>query len=333
MQNIERKPLGIIDALSDGYVLVARRPWVLVFPILFNLFLWLGPQINARPIFDQAIALLNTSATYSSNITPETQQGLDASKVMLKSEGDNFNVFSITALFALGVPALLGLESLPTNSPRAPWFVVGDIGSLIGLSIVLALIGILVASIYLETIAGAVRREAQAQMFLSNVLKAYLKTGGLIALALFGLLALLSPFLIGATLISLVSQGLASFVLIVGIMIVLWTLLYMAFAVPAIFVSRANPVQAVWNSITVFRFNSWSAIGLVFLIYLIQMGFSFVWPIFLDTPWGTLFNVIANAFLGSGLIAASMLFYHDRFTWLTEARQRIRQQQRPVIKG
>ena len=333
MQNIERKPLGIIDALSNGYALVVRRPWVLLFPIVFNLFLWLGPQINARPIFDQAIALLDASATYTANITPETQQGLDASKEMLKSEGDSFNVFTITALFALGVPTLLGLESLPATPPRAPWFVVGDIGTLIGLSILFALIGILVASIYLETLARAVRREGQAQTFVPRVLKSYVKTGGLIALALFGLIALLSPFLIGATLISLVNQGLASFVLIVGVMIILWTLLYMAFAVPAIFVSGANPVQAVWNSITVFRFNSWSAIGLVFLTYLIQMGFSLVWPMFFDTPWGTVLNVIANAFLGSGLIAATMLFYHDRFTWLTEVRQRIRQQQRPVIKG
>jgi hypothetical protein len=333
MQNIERKPLGIIDALSNGYALVVRRPWVLLFPIAFNLFLWLGPQINARPIFDQGIALLNASTAYTSNITAETQQGLDASKEMLKSEGDNFNVFSITALFALGVPALLGLESLPTTPPRAPWFIVGDIGTLIGLSILFALIGVLIASIYLEMIARAVRREGQAQTFVPSVLKSYLKTGGFIAVALFGLIALLSPFLIGATLVSLFNQGLASFVLIIGVMLVLWSLLYMAFALPAIFVSGANPVQAIWNSITVFRFNSWSAMGLVFLIYLIQMGFSLVWPMFLDTPWGTVFNVIANAFLGSGLVAAAMLFYHDRFTWLTEVRQRIRQQQRPVIKG
>jgi hypothetical protein len=236
-------------------------------------------------------------------------------------------------LFALGVPALLGLESLPTTPPRSPWFVVGDIGTLIGLSILFALIGVMITSIYLEMIASAVRREGEAQNFVPRVLKSYLKTGGFIALALVGLVALLSPFVIAATLISLVNQGLASFVLIIGVMIVLWSLLYMAFALPAIFVSGANPVQAIWNSITVFRFNSWSAMGLVFLIYLIQMGFSLVWPMFLNTTWGTIFNVVANAFLGSGLVAAAMLFYHDRFTWLTEVRQRIRQQQRPVIKG
>ncbi|HEX7589178.1 MAG TPA: hypothetical protein VF478_12750 [Anaerolineae bacterium] len=333
MQNIERKPLGIIDALSSGYALVVRRPWVLLLPIMFNLFLWLGPQINAQPIFDQAIVLLNASNPYTPNITPETQQGLDAYKEMLKTEGGSFNVFSITALFALGVPALVGSESLATAPSRPPWFVVGDIGTLIGLCILFAFVGVLIASIYLETIALAVRREGTVRTFVPRVLKSYVKTGGLIALSLFGLIALFSPFLIGAGLISLLNLGLASFVLIVGVMLVLWTLLYMTFAVPAIFVSEANPAQAIWNSITVFRFNSWSALGLVFLIYLIQQGFLLVWPLFSDTPWGTILNVIANAFLGSGLIAAAMLFYHDRFTWLTQVRQRIRQQERPIIKG
>ena len=73
--------------------------------------------------------------------------------------------------------------------------------------------------------------------------------------------------------------------------------------------------------------------GLVFLIYLIQMGFSLIWQQIVSSAWSAALTVGANAFLGSGLIAAAMLFYHDRFTWLTEVRQRIRQQQRPVIKG
>ena len=331
MQNIERKPLGVIDALSSGFALVVRRPWVLLLPIAFNLFLWLGPQINAQPIFDRAIVLFNSS-TETNSLPADTQQSLDASKEMLKSFGDDFNILNVTAIFALGVPALLGLETLPTNSPRAPWFVVKDLGTLLGLAVLLALIGVLIASIYLETIARAVRHDEKARPFAPRVLKSYVSTGMLIVLVVFSLIALLSPFLIGATLVSLVNQGLASFVVLIGLMLALWTVLYMAYAVPAIFVSGANPLQAIWNSVTVFRFNSWAAMGLVFLIYLIQMGFSLVWQMFLSSAWGAVFNVIANAFLGTGLIAAAMLFYHDRFTWLTEVRERIQQHQRP-IKG
>lgn len=333
MQNIERKPLGVIDALSTGFALVARRPWMLLLPIAFNLLLWLGPQVNARPIFDQAIALLNISVSATPGMTPDVQQGLDASKEMLQSLGDSFNVLNITALFALGVPALLGLETLPTNSPRTPWLVVTDIGTLMGLAALFALVGIFVASVYLEIIARAVRRDSTARTFAPRVLKSYLNTGLLIALALAGVVALLSPFLIGATLISLLSQGLASFVLIVGFMLALWAILYMAFALPAVYVSGANALQAIWNSITIFRYNSWSAMGLVFLIYLIQMGFSLIWQQLVNSAWSAAIIVAANAFLGTGLIAAAMLFYHDRFTWLTEVRERIRQQQRPIIKG
>jgi len=228
MQNIERKPLGVIDALSSGFALVVRQPWVLLVPVAFNLFLWLGPQVNARPLFDQLIAQLNALAATTPNITPETQQGLDASKDMLKSLGDSFNVLNITALFALGVPALLGLETVSPDSPSAPWLLVVDIGTLMGLSILLALIGVFIASVYLEMIARVVRRDATVRTFALRVLKSYLNTGLLMALACVGLLILLSPFLIGATLVSLLSQGLASFILIAGFMLTLWAFLYLA---------------------------------------------------------------------------------------------------------
>ena len=103
-----------------------------------------------------------------------------------------------------------------------------DIGTLMGLSILLALIGVFIASVYLEMIARVVRRDATVRTFALRVLKSYLNTGLLMALACVGLLILLSPFLIGATLVSLLSQGLASFILIAGFMLTLWAFLYLA---------------------------------------------------------------------------------------------------------
>jgi hypothetical protein len=63
------------------------------------------------------------------------------------------------------------------------------------------------------------------------------------------------------------------------------------------------------------------------------MGFVVIWDTLLGSTWGVVVDVLANAFLGTGLVAAGMLFYYDRFTWLTEVRERIRQQQRPLLKG
>ncbi|MEW5719214.1 MAG: hypothetical protein AB1817_11335, partial [Chloroflexota bacterium] len=74
-------------------------------------------------------------------------------------------------------------------------------------------------------------------------------------------------------------------------------------------------------------FDFWSAIGLVFIVYLVRSGFTFVWQFFDDNAWGVVFDVIANAFLSSGLLAAVMIFYNDRMYWLAVVREQMRQQQ------
>ena len=50
------RPPGVIDTLTAGYSVVNRSPWVLLIPILLDVFLWLGPQISLAPVVDRAIA-------------------------------------------------------------------------------------------------------------------------------------------------------------------------------------------------------------------------------------------------------------------------------------
>jgi hypothetical protein len=155
----------------------------------------------------------------------------------------------------------------------------------------------------------------------------------LIALGIGGLL-LMVPFALGALLVSLLSPGLGVFFILAIWLVLMWAALYLSFAVPAIFVSGVGVQKSILNSITIFRYNFWSAISLIFLIVLIQMGFSVVWQGLMNGTAGLIVDMLANAVLGTALIAAMMLFYYDRFTWLTAVRERIRQQQhRPSVKG
>ena len=153
-----------------------------------------------------------------------------------------------------------------------------------------------------------------------------------VALGLGGLV-LMIPFALGALLVSLLSPGLGIFFILAIWLILMWAALYLSFAVPSIFVSGVGVQKSILNSITVFRYNFWSAIGLVFLVVVIQMGFSIIWQQLQDSTAGLIVDMLANAVLGTALIAAMMLFYYDRFTWLTAVRERIRQQQRPTLKG
>lgn len=333
MENIiEKKPLGVIDALSAGFELVLRHPWVLMVPIILDLFLWLGPQIRAKPVFEQMIGLLLNAAAQGA--PTDNQQTMEALKGALQAAGDQFNVFSFVALFGMGIPTLMGSD-VPVAGGTRPFvlFSIGDATTLMMWMIAFAFLGILLGTVYLELIARVVRRETGLRTLIPRLAKSY---ANIVALAIVVFLAafiLTIPFLFSAMVVGLFSQGLGSFFLLAGWLILLWMGLYLAFAIPSIFVSGVNVKQAILNSIAIFRYNFWSAMGLIFLVVLLETGFSVIWQTLLDNSSSLVVGMLANAILGTAMIAAGMLFYNDRFTWLTEVRQRIRQQQRPSIKG
>jgi hypothetical protein len=327
MEKNIQKPLSVIDALFGGFELVFSHPWILLVPVAVDLFLWMGPRITAAPVFQQFISWVGT--IQPPNSTPEMAQGLETAKRQWLALGDNFNVFSIAAIFALGMPTLMSWQA-PNASflgAQPHGYAIADGVILAELLALMVVTGVFVGSVYLEVIARVVRRETSGPVeFVSHTLKSYVSVAALILAEGILLVLILLPFLLTAMLVSLFSQEVGQFVLLLGMMLVMWAGLYLLFSVFAIFVSGANLWQAVVSSVTVFRYNYWSALGLICLVYLIGVGFQIIWQSLTGTALGALGADIGNAFLVSSLIAALMLFYQDRITWLNRIREQIRQQ-------
>jgi hypothetical protein len=340
MQNAEQKPLSVIDALASGFELILRNPWILILPVLLDLFLWLGPQISAKPLFEQAIPLVDQIASQISpslpaDSVPDLQSNVDSLKSDLRDAGDTVNLVGITALFgeiATSFPSISSIQPPTTDWARTMWFTVSDLLTLIALLIPLGLIGFLLTCLYLLPIARAVRRETTPQTIIPQMIQTTIGALGLTIGMCIGLGTLIFPLMIGATLVGVINQGIGSFIILTGMLLMVWVSLYLTYALPAIFVSGSHPWQAVLNSVSIFRFDLWSAMGLVILAYLIRAGFSIVWQFFVDNTFGIVFVMIANALLGSSLIAATMFFYADRIKWLNLVRERLRKQ-KAQIKG
>lgn len=333
MENNDRKPLSAIDALSAGFELVLRHPYVLLIPLALDLFLWLGPQIHAKPVFDEMVRALGAAAAVQGNST-DAQQALDAFKAALQAAGTQFNAFSLIGLFALGIPTLVMIDMPVDSFSPAVLFSITDQVAFIGWTVVFGLVGMLLGSIFLELLARIVRPNRDARgTFLARAGRAFAQVLTLSAAVLIGSMIIIVPFFVSAAMVSVLSAGLGFFLILACWLILMWVALYMAFAIPAIFVSGANVPQAILNSVTIFRYNFWSAIGLIFLVILIQMGFSVIWDALLVNTQGVIVDMLANAIIGTALVAAMMLFYADRFSLLTQVRDQLRQHQRPSLKG
>lgn len=308
--NLTQKPLGVLDTLLSGFELIWLNPWILLVPIALDLFLWVGPIFSARPVFQRLTTLLTLSTP--SNAPAETLENLALLKQTLQTAGDSMNLLGV---LATGMPSVIGFRP-PTEISARVQFVIGD-PLVLGGVLVLTLIGaVLIAAAYLELTARPLRNYAIAVSFFARWLRAGIDLILLALLVIVGLSVLLLPITVVAGILSIVSQTLGSLLLVGAMTLMFLALLYLAFAVPAIFVSCVNAFQAIIHSVSIFRFDFWSAARLVLVVYLLRSGFTIVWEFFETNLWGVIFVVIANAFLSSALIAAEMIFYKDRIYWL-----------------
>lgn len=288
--------MGIIDTLTAGYNTLNRRIWILVVPVALDLFLWLGPRMVTSP--DLVALAASTEPRYAEQMG-NVQHTLGG-----------FNFFFLLALYMPSLvtkvdhlPAPLGAEHvLRTPDALALAFVALFLGSL------------WLGCFYLALLAQMVR-DGQAHLgrALVRVWLYWLRCLGLIVIAVaIGALMVLPSMLLMAE-GGPVEGSVGRLMLGVAQLMLIWAALYCFFAVNALVLNDVGPLRAMSYSIAVTRHNLLATLGLIFLIGLIWVGTPLAWQAIASNPLGLLAGIVGNAYIGSGLVLASLIFYHERF--------------------
>jgi len=333
--------LSIIHSLSGGFDAITKRIWLISIPALLDLYLWMGPRLSIYSLVERALSLV----ALPPNVSQEELLVLAETKELLEQASQSFNAFSFLVIRKLSMPSLispnpwletlgitLNISSLVTfQAPEAsflsrplPVIEVRSEFVLLGLYILLSLVGMLIGCSYLGLIAQEVR---DTQVNVARVLRRvwiWWVRVTLIALLLFvGFLLLGVPLLVLVALVSVLSRNLAqligNFLIISSLWVGIWLYIYLFFFVNALIFNDTGILRALWDSFNVVRRNFWSTVGLMLLIGLIGAGFSIIWRMLSTNSWGTLLAIVGNAYIGSGLAAASLTFYRDKYVaWQEE---------------
>jgi hypothetical protein len=333
--------LSIIHSLSGGFDAITKRIWLISIPALLDLYLWMGPRLSIYSLVERALSLV----ALPPNVSQEELLVLAETKELLEQASQSFNVFSFLVIRKLSMPSLispnpwletlgitLNISSLVTfQAPEAsflsrplPVIEVRSEFLLLGLYVLLSLVGMLIGCSYLGLIAQEVR---DTQVNVAHVLQRvwiWWARVTLIALLLFmGFLMLGVPLLVLIALVSVLSRNLAqligNFLIISSLWVGIWLYIYLFFFVNALILNDTGILRALWDSFNVVRRNFWSTVGLMLLMGLIGAGFSIIWRMLSTNSWGTLLAIVGNAYIGSGLAAASLTFYRDKYVaWQEE---------------
>jgi hypothetical protein len=342
-------PVGVIESLTRGFETVAGYPALMILPLLLDLFLWVGPRVSFAPAvnsfkeqadcetvsetdagelswLDQIVCegLESTADQYFPVLVVPTIFGQVIEVVLALSDSQSGLVRAhIQPIPLIGVPsALAGRDAsiLPFGYTPAVWSIASMPG-ILGVKLLSLGAQLLLGAIYMLLIAHQVsgkliRFEAMTRLPFIIVQIAVLS----IALQIM-LLVVLLPFVVFAYGAVQISEFLASMVLIMGLLIGLWASLFVIFPVHGMLLNRRNILGALWDSFRVVQWNMSSSMTLMLIIAGLNLALGYLWTLSDMGSWLALLAAGGNAFFSTGLIAATFVFYQDRYRYWREMRE------------
>ncbi len=306
--------MNIIDALREGFEATNRRLWLLVFPAGLDFWLWLGPRISAQPVIHKAInGILAASGPLPNQDWYKSVEGF------LKTL-ESVNLSLLLSNELIGWPSFVATAGqLPTPSGWSPpTTVLSSAGTVFLVSLGLFVLGILLAAIYFKSVVvGLSERRTGRFGFLGGVANTWVQGTLYILLLMFMAFILSIPVSLFVGILTLVSPSLGMASMGVLLMLLSWTFLgimiLLAFVIDAIVWDDVGVMQGVIRSLRVVMRNFWSTFGLILLSNILVAGFGVIWERLAHSTIGITAGILGNAYIGTGVIAASLLFYRDRY--------------------
>ena len=333
----EHKPLSVIACLSSGLELVGRHLSLIFWPVLLDLWLWLGPRLSIADLLHRLVTLLTSQPAPNPEVASQTAQAVQ----MLEQAGERFNLFSLLSTMPLlNVPTLLARRSFfpvtPLGEPTV-WNV-GSTWAFLGWVVLLLALGSMLGVLYLDGVSQRLRPpdadagdedEDEVDMFLIaavfhllRVLRVVLFVAGLLTLGAL----LLPPWSLLVGLLVALSPMLGLLLWAVSLWIVGYVLLHLLFVIPALLLDDLTIFPAVRTSILLVRFQFPAVVGLIVLIMLVYEGLGLIWSLPPGDSWTQLIGILGNGSIATGLTAALFIFYRERWPVVAELIQKASQE-------
>ena len=323
-------PPRYIASLGSGFNAVASHVYLVLFPIAIDLFLWFGPLVRVKDLF--APAFEQSLSSMASNSTPETIELVRQSQTLWTEILTHFNLFSVLRTFPIGIPSLMAFQGAITNPLGNLKTMDIENGSMMLLFAVAAsLAGIAIGALYFALVARAAltKKETLTSSTLAGLIVRSLQLSLMILAAV---VLIVVPLICGASLMLMLLPQFGSIPLIAIGMLLIWLVLPLVFTPHGIFSSSMNPVESLRFSFKLVRKFLPGTSTFMLLAILISYGLNFLWTTPEPEQWLLGVGIIGHAFITTGVLAATFVYYERGVEWMNEIiRLRETQQKPPAV--
>jgi len=298
--------------LSAGFGVVNQQPWIILVPVLLDLFFLFGPRVSVAPLVSRIVMMPAFERSFGPGVSPET------ARADVVAVAEELNLLVLLSPGGVSVPSIAPLLGLARGSITY----IDSAAAAFSLGLGALLIGALLGCAYRAMLAQMARDgEISALRLPREAMMGWLRVILLAALLFVVMLIVVVPIAFVAAVASLVAAGAAMLVTGAVVTLSLVAQLYLFFAPDAIFMSRVGPIEAIRRSAAVVHASAWTALTFAVLVSVTLIGMAQVWTaLAAQAGWGLALAIVGNAYIASGLLAASMLFYQERMATLLAER-------------
>lgn len=301
---------SLVETISQGFGAVNRRLWVLLIPLLVDLFYWLGPRLSPQPLADRFFAVARA-------LDPQTWDAQRQQFEQLTSSIEPIDL-SLLSIIPGKLPKFLNvltpLIDLPTPPVTPATWHIGSIGTLVLSLLLINALSLIATTLYLAPLAEVVRGTSESRLTVSRLLRILGSFATILLILVAAALLILIPFTIITALIVQLNVVLGEIIFTFGIALIFWMMFTASFSFDAVVVSGVGPLRALLTSLLVVQRSFWGAAGLFVLGWVILWGMSIVWAPLAATIVGLIVAMLGSAYISSGLAAAHLVFYRDRLS-------------------
>ena len=307
-------PPKVLEAFQTGFDAITRHISLALFPLALDLFIWFAPHLRVKQHIEQIIVEVNSlQLAYS----PELEEVMQITQEMWQVMAERLNILMAIRSYPVGVFSFM-TSLLPLKTPLGePVFVeIPSLGFALLIGVLLTIGGVALGGMYFSGVAQAVLDdEVRWPKLFSNWLW---NSGQALVLMLIWLALFVGAAVFGACLLfgaALFSDSFTQMVFLAYGAMVSWMLFPLFFSAHGIFVNKDKAWRSLIKGAQLTSMTFLRTSFFILIMILFGQGLNMLWQIPPEDSWLMLISVLGHAFVSTGALAASFVYYNDMAQW------------------
>jgi len=311
------EPPNVIKSIRNGFDAITKHLIILLFPVGLDLVLWFGPHLQIKSLIEGLIVEMNN---VSELMPADFGEVMEAGQEIWIVGAERINLLIGLRSLPVGIFSLF-TGILPVENPLGtPMF--WDVTSLSAAVLIVLfvfLIGLMLGGLYFSAVRqAALYDELKWSGIFQDWPRVSLQSGILSLIWIIFFLAILVVGSCAATGITIFSVSLGQMVIILFGVISFWLIFPLIFSPHGIYSKGQKAWKSLLSSIRLTNLTFLKTSLFILLVLLLNQGLNMLWQVPPENSWLMLISVIGHAFVTTGMLSASFVYYQDMNRWSEE---------------